>query len=172
MLLFLDFDGVLHPALDATVPTFCHLPLLESVLRDAPHVRVVIASTWREGFALDELRALFSTDIAARVVGATPSLPGSSRHAEVMAYLERHATHATTWLALDDSQVEFPRGCPYLVACDGRTGLTPAVAQELARRLAEGSGHTRLSDIALTEPDLSSEIPVSTAPVQERSRVP
>lgn len=55
MLRFLDFDGVLHPALDATEPDFCRLPLPKSVLRPAPHGRAVISSTWREAFALDDL---------------------------------------------------------------------------------------------------------------------
>jgi uncharacterized protein len=170
MLLFLDFDGVLHPALDGREPNFCRLPLLESVLRDAPHVRIVISSTWREGFTLDELRGLFSPDIAARVVGATPSLPESSRHAEIMRYLEQHATHTTAWIAIDDAIFEFPRGCPYLVACSGRTGLTPDVAQELARRLAEADEALGLSGIALAEPDLPVGPLISGALVRELRR--
>ena len=137
MLLFLDFDGVLHPALWPREPDFCRLPLFEAVLRGAPRVRIVVSSTWREAFGLEELRCRFSADIAARIVGATPVLPGRSRHAEIMAYLQRHATHATQWVALDDTPEQFPPGCPYLIRCDPRSGLTEAVARELARRLAE-----------------------------------
>lgn len=110
MLLFRDFDGVLHPALDATEPNFCRPPLLESVLRAAPLVRIVTSSTWREGFALDELRARFSPDTSARVVGATPSLPGNTRHAEIMRYLEQHATPAgaLAWLERRDRRRRGP----------------------------------------------------------------
>ncbi len=137
MLLFLDFDGVLHPALDGREPNFCRLPLLESVLRAAPSASIVISSPWREALTLDELREPFSADIACRIVGVTPLLEGALRHGEIMRYLELHATHATDWVALDDAVVEFPRGCPYLILCDPRTGLTDAVARELERRLVQ-----------------------------------
>ena len=137
MLLFLDFDGVLHPALGSRASEFCRRPQLEAVLRGAPGVRIVVSSTWREVFGLAELRSRFSADIAARIVGATPVLPGRSRHAEIMDYLQRHARHDTQWVALDDTPEAFPRGCPYLIRCDPRSGLTEEVARELARRLAE-----------------------------------
>jgi hypothetical protein len=79
MLLFLAFDGVLHPALDATEPDSCRLPLLESVRRAAPRVRIVIASTWREAFPLDELPGLFAPSIAvAEPVGSRRSLVGGA----------------------------------------------------------------------------------------------
>lgn len=52
MILFLDFDGVLHPLF--TLPElspeesrpFCYLPRFAAVLHDYPHVEVVISSTW------------------------------------------------------------------------------------------------------------------------------
>lgn len=51
MILFLDFDGVLHPLF--TLPElspeesrpFCYLPRFAAVLHDYPHVEVVISST-------------------------------------------------------------------------------------------------------------------------------
>jgi len=49
--LFLDFDGVLHPqGGGAAGPRFSQLPLLEAWLREPDHARVgiVISSTWRE----------------------------------------------------------------------------------------------------------------------------
>jgi len=136
MLLFLDFDGVLHPALDGREPNFCRLPLLEPVLRAAPSVSIVISSTWREALTLDELREPFSAGIACRIA-VTPLLEGALRHGEIMRYLKLHATHATEWVALDDAVVEFPRGCPYLLLCDPRTGLTDTVARELELRLMQ-----------------------------------
>ena len=79
MILFLDFDGVLHPEYDRQAApadvAFCHLPRFEAVMRDHPEVEIVISSTWREQFPLDDLRARFSPDIAARIVGATPITP-------------------------------------------------------------------------------------------------
>lgn len=69
MLLFLDFEGVLHPfarLLDRPVTEsepFVYLTRLESALREHPHVRIVIASDWRKHHTLAELRRFFSEDI-------------------------------------------------------------------------------------------------------------
>jgi hypothetical protein len=73
MLLFLDFDGVLHPA-NTTDPArlLCRQPLLDGVLRRAPDVEIVVSSTWRETRTLAQLQALFTDAIARRIVSATP----------------------------------------------------------------------------------------------------
>jgi hypothetical protein len=57
---FLDFDGVTHPWGEAE--DFRCLPLLESVLREYPETRVIIASDWRTLFSLQKLSARFSED--------------------------------------------------------------------------------------------------------------
>jgi hypothetical protein len=78
-ILFLDFDGVLHPYSpwphDDAVRSqyFIHLPRLESVLRDFAKVQVVIASDWRLYHPLEKLRTFFSEDIRPRVSGTTVS---------------------------------------------------------------------------------------------------
>ncbi|WCT24267.1 HAD domain-containing protein [Acidovorax temperans] len=46
-ILFLDFDGVLHPEHCHESKHFCCLPVLEDALRQAPEWQVVISSTWR-----------------------------------------------------------------------------------------------------------------------------
>lgn len=54
MILFLDFDGVLHPFFprrdrsDEENQLFGYLPRLEVVLREFPGWKVVITSSWRE----------------------------------------------------------------------------------------------------------------------------
>lgn len=54
MILFLDFDGVLHPFFpradrsDEENQLFAYLPRLEGVLRDFPEWQIVISSSWRE----------------------------------------------------------------------------------------------------------------------------
>jgi hypothetical protein len=73
MIIFLDFDGVLHPFLDRSgAKAFCYMPRLEKVLREFPSVQIVIASTQREVVSLALLKEQFTSDIAARIVGATP----------------------------------------------------------------------------------------------------
>ena len=58
MIVFLDFDGVLHPEFDPDDPErpkqnsdlFCRLPLIEAVLREFSQVEIVISSAWRMYF--------------------------------------------------------------------------------------------------------------------------
>jgi len=58
MILFLDFDGVLHPMNRAT-GVFSLLPHFEQVMRDYPGVDIVVSSTWRETYSIEELRSVF-----------------------------------------------------------------------------------------------------------------
>ena len=52
LILFLDFDGVLHPEGEDHIlnggADFCFLPRLEALLREFPWVKIVISSSWRE----------------------------------------------------------------------------------------------------------------------------
>ena len=72
-LLFLDFDGVLHPA-GGEAQHFVNLPRLERLLREYPMVDVVISSAWQDGLTLEELKGFFSADVAARIIGVTRSV--------------------------------------------------------------------------------------------------
>ena len=75
MILFLDFDGVLHPE-QLGEDEFCRAPILWEVLRECVHVKVVISSSWREIYTLDELVEFVTRgggeDLANRIIGATP----------------------------------------------------------------------------------------------------
>lgn len=123
MILFLDFDGVLHPFLArSSAEVFCFLPRLEKVLCEFSAVQIVITSTQREVIPLALLVQRFSPDIAVRIVGITPVLEvrdagdvAGIRHREILAYLR--GSNAD-WLALDDDASLFPPGCAELVLCD------------------------------------------------------
>ena len=113
-ILFLDFDGVLHPAgARRNTGDLERLPLLENLLREPAHaaVRIVISSTWREAYSLERLRALFSADIQSRVVGVTPVLDeydsDYNRYEEIKAWLDAHP-RIERWVALDDDVEGFP----------------------------------------------------------------
>jgi len=57
MLLFLDIDGVLHPAppYNRETGVLSRLARFESVMRDFPGWNVVISSSWREAFNLETI---------------------------------------------------------------------------------------------------------------------
>jgi len=84
MILFLDFDGVLHPetALSTRVD-FQHRPLLWKILRAVPEVEVVFATSWRNSHTLDELVSIVATgggeDLAHRFVGVNPVVDKAAR---------------------------------------------------------------------------------------------
>lgn len=128
MIIFLDFDGVLHPFTErCTDRAFCYLPRFESVLRDFPRTKVVVTSSQREERSVDELRTLFSADIANLVLGATPIAPirsleelAGSRHREILAFLGGEQN--PPWVALDDDATLFNLGCPNLILCDDGFG--------------------------------------------------
>jgi hypothetical protein len=71
----LDFDGVLHPEPCSQENVLCRLPFVEDVLRDyLEHIEIIMSSRWRMHYSIEDLRAMFSPDIAARIVGVTPSI--------------------------------------------------------------------------------------------------
>ena len=76
-------------------------------MRDFPSVGIVINSTWHEQFSLETLRAKFSPDIAARIVGTTPlvaeALPPHMvevREWAIVTWLQSHHRQAEGWIAL------------------------------------------------------------------------
>lgn len=131
MILFLDFDGVLHPYAsrpdlsDAENKFFSYLPRLEAVLRDFPDVQVVVSSDWRVGKTLGNLRAWFSEDIRPRIIGTTPLVGAPEDHwighrqTEILAWLENHSAQAIPWIALDDVPGNFQPGAPLILCDDG-----------------------------------------------------
>lgn len=145
MILFLDFDGVLHPEYEGqAVPVdvaFCHLPRFEAVLRDFPQIEVVISSTWRHHLTLNQLRERFAADLRARIVGVTPtSADGASsrqqREMECLEWLSTHRAIGTPWIALDDSAWLYRQHPERVVACVSWRGFDAAAEAELRDRLA------------------------------------
>ena len=59
MLVFLDFDGVLHPYPCSDSEYFCWMDNLESVLHTFPNTEVIISSSWREHYEFSALQQLF-----------------------------------------------------------------------------------------------------------------
>jgi hypothetical protein len=147
MILFLDFDGVLHPEpCYRSADLFCNLPRLERVLRHFSSVEVVITSTWRESRSMSEMQAVFAPDIAKRVIGATPDfrtlddptdrLLGYPRQLEIEAWMRLHRSAWEKWAALDDRPYLFRPFLPNLVVCNSAAGFDEAVELELRQKLS------------------------------------
>ncbi|CAN7715694.1 HAD domain-containing protein [Variovorax sp. LjRoot175] len=159
VILFLDFDGVLHPEGEGHLPNdgsdFCFLPRLEQLLREFPHVRIVISSSWRERLSYETLLKPFAEDIRARILGATPPRtfgrphPFAHREEEILAWLHLHDAVDEPWVALDDAEWQFDRHKDHLVVCGSFVGFDSEA--EAALR-------------AFTSKDLSHEDPDSVRP--------
>lgn len=148
MVVFLDFDGVLrrHSSPKYRFDEDCRRRF-EAVLKRVPGVAIVVTSSWRAGFSLDEIRGHFS--IAERIVGVTPSsraLEGHYRYREILAFLGRRGMSERAWVAIDDEADHFPDGERNLLLVDPEDGFDEACAHELWRRLVRGSVESWGSD--------------------------
>ena len=144
-LLFLDFDGVLHPD---GIGLFSNLGLFEQYLLAMPGVDIVISSTWRETESLDELRAYFAPALRDRIIGVTPTLedgydPGG-RQREIQAFLDAAGLdhHNATWVALDDTALFFEDGYPHLILTDASKGFSESDGVKLREWYAGSGGGT------------------------------
>lgn len=138
LLLFLDFDGVLHPLWEPTPdndstlerihgakaytgPFFVHAPLLAELLRPIlPEIDIVISSTWGRKRDLATLQGLLPDELASRVKDAVhhhlPPLEAYdkgkdliSRWAEIAWYREYvRPDIGSRWLAIDDDNSGWP----------------------------------------------------------------
>lgn len=149
MLLFLDFDGVLHPFFpredrpDVENRAFSYRPRFERVLREHHQLEIVICSDWRKSHSLEGLRGFFSEDIRPRILGVTPVLPKDRtgvgwvgiRHREALAWLETQAMSNRPWVALDDDYLNWLPLSPLVCCNDGFRE-----AEEAALRAMLGGG--------------------------------
>lgn len=138
-LIFLDYDGVLQTPRLRDWRDFEFLPAFERVLRDFPTVGVVLTTTHRLGRSLDTLRRVYSEDIRAQIVGATPDLicgdADCGRYEEIQQYLREAGRLDTPWVALDDIARLYPRNCPELILCSPYGGFDEMVEEALRARL-------------------------------------
>ena len=158
---FLDFDGVLHPESCAEQDHFCFLPNFHHALSEAdPHqvVPIVISSLWRQHCTLKQIRDYFPVDLAVQIVGVTPymtdaearrvqdwSLFGgeqsrfSHRQREIVMWMNAHSREGS-WLAIDDRASYFHKDTPNLflvpkLVYQGDSGITVYQKDALTQRL-------------------------------------
>ena len=153
-LLFLDFDGVLHPdavyltsrvvELRAAGELFMWAPLLVEVLAPHQDLRIVLSTSWARNLGFHRARSV----LQARVVGANwHSATGKGwpdfipwdmepRFEQIQSYLSRLSAPAS-WIAIDDDDrgwADADRG--RLILTDPNKGLSaPETLAQLAQKL-------------------------------------
>jgi hypothetical protein len=132
VVLFLDFDGVLHPCQSGS---FRHMPLFEQWLLTHPSVEVVVSSTWRETHTFTELCSLFPATVRDRIIGTTPVFEDRLREDEIQHFACRHGI--AHWFCIDDQVSDFPSiRESRLVATEYVRGITAEILREMSRRVA------------------------------------
>lgn len=163
MILFLDFDGVLHPdaaflvkgrpTLKAKGELFMWAPLLVEVLADFPEVQIVLSTSWARELSFSRACRWLPDGLRARVIGSTwhssmafhpdgfrvPTgltwWDTATRYQQIKRFADRAGL--VDWVAVDDQ----PEGWntddrDKLVHTSGDTGLSnAAVLALLAARL-------------------------------------
>ncbi len=137
MILFLDFDGVLHP-MRRTEPDFSRVSKLWEILRACPTVDVVFSTSWREIYTPAEMLKFMTEnggeDLLARFVGFNPSVMREAgayrtgtyfrREQECKLWLAGNGQPHRYWLAVDDIAEVFSPSCANLYLTDDHQGLT------------------------------------------------
>jgi hypothetical protein len=141
-LLFLDFDGVLHPNFCRNQEHFNRVDLLmEAIGCDIAELEIIISSSWRFHYHFDEILGYFPIALQRLILGTTPEVePGRyQRYREICTYLTQ-SKESPDWRALDDDIREFPKNCQNLIACNGRVGLDINTAHQLRNWLNKKNG--------------------------------
>jgi len=145
LILFLDFDGVLHPdPCPGSADRFEHAPRLARCLSEFARVGLVLSTAWRTVRRFDELLELLPLDLRPRVMGVTPvfgdfraraALIPYRRQAECMQWMLENRLQDQAWLALDDRMDGFAPYCENLIACHPQRGFDADVRARLRTAL-------------------------------------
>ncbi len=115
MILFLDYDGVLHP--DPCLNSrrlFENVPRLNASLEEFPEVCLVLSTSWRTMQGLKELMSPLPEGLQSRVLGTTPifssftappHLMPYKRHAECVQWMVDNDQSDRDWFAVDDRPI-------------------------------------------------------------------
>lgn len=117
LIIFLDFDGVLHPFFpraelsDDENKYFSYVKNFEEAITHIQNhfnVRIVISSSWRLNKTIEELKTNFSKNISALIIDITPEINDEVlyhglREMEAKQWLLENETY-NIWIALDDHE--------------------------------------------------------------------
>lgn len=148
MILFLDFDGVLHPdaaylygkipRLNADGELFMWANLLVDALADQPEVRIVLSTSWVRLLSFKRARDFLPPVLHARVISGTWHSAADrweTRYQQIRRYVNRNSV--SNWLVLDDDNEKWGEtDRDRLILCDPNVGLRdPATQVDLRDKL-------------------------------------
>ena len=173
MILFLDFDGVLHPdaaylergrpVLRAKGALFMWAGLLVDALANHPEVKLVLSTSWARELGFTRARDYLPVALRSRVIGATwhsgmatdaeyrtrgreTWWDQATRYQQIRRYVDR--ARLTDWIAVDDN----PEGWrdtdrDRLVQTDSTLGLSaPSARFRLAAALGDTAAMFNVAD--------------------------
>ena len=158
LLLYLDYDGVLHhenvlwhPRRGAYLQApdryvlFQHSALLEEVLAPYPQVGIILSTSWVRTYGFSRTAKRLPQALRERTIGATfhselrhleDAFASMPRGLQILRDVQRRLPR--DWLAIDDDVINWPAEHLHkVVQCDPYEGLSaPTVLTELKRKLA------------------------------------
>jgi hypothetical protein len=161
MILFLDFDGVLHPdevyitrggpKLRCDGELFMWATVLEDILHDFPNVKIVLSTSWVRQLGFAKAKKRLPVFLQTKIVGSTwhssmaKDLSNTvwwdeaTRHDQIARYVAR--SHVRDWVALDDdAQGWHPDHIDRLVVAQPMLGLSDLVTQLKLKSLLRPNG--------------------------------
>lgn len=159
MILYLDFDGVLHadpvflrnnqPHLDPEYGAlFMWASVLEAALADYPDVRIVLSTSWASVMGFEYARDALPPSLGSRVIDCVWRLSDYPKHGiskrafNALSRYEQVMLHAKTlgggeWLAIDNNHHGWPAEMRHrLVLTQDYEGLSDPIAQmDLIKKL-------------------------------------
>jgi hypothetical protein len=151
-ILFLECDGVLHPA-RATSRFVRSTPLkdavqqawlfrwawiLDELLNGQPEIGIVLHSNWRYLATNQELQS-FLGPLAPRFVGTVPMTPPGTRWESIRELIE--VNQLRDYRILDCLPSAFPAALPQLIACHPEIGLQAYSVRRQIRNWAHATDH-------------------------------
>lgn len=152
--IFLDIDGVLN-SLEYVVLRMAKLQeshiwgidpyaieRFQHIFTIIPEAEIVISSTWRKHYTIEELRAYFVSmgfKYPEKIVGYTPNFSYDRkkyRGHEIQQYCEEH--NIDNYVIIDDSTDMLPKQKKYFVNTHNASGLTFDDVIEVIHKLSKG----------------------------------
>lgn len=131
-LLFLDFDGVLHPVMANEHEKF-RPEAIHSVnkILDELGAKAVLSTAWRMESSIDRFNSWFK----GRIVDSTPvhelgRNKEHSRYHEIIGFLKSHEWSHIPWIAIDDKRSHFPASSPAYIT-NAEVGVTSKDAENI-----------------------------------------